>query len=311
MNALPVTDVESARRREDVLRELNLYPLWQLRSVPVNLNPENPIELGRALAQHPKDARTHHKPVSRFVVREPASRSSRHVGLKPDLQPDEPQVVQTAAGEQSHTDIATLNWPELKKRVQDCTACKLRAGCTQTVFGTGDEHADWLFVGSWPSEDDDAKGEPFAGQAGQLLDNMLAAIKLKRGTNVYLANVVKCSGSINRGPQTEEIAQCSPYLARQIQLVQPKIIVALGHAAATALLGEDQEWSSLPGKVHGYRSFAKDGLQQAIPLIITHHPAALLLAPPNKAQTWRDLCLARDTMLRLLSGTGQNSVSGA
>ena len=257
MNALPVTDVESARRREDVLRELNLFPLWQLRRVPAATNAPEAVAVAKA-------------------------------GLRPE---------QAVADEMPHDDIGNLGWQELKKLVRDCTACKLRAGCTQTVFGAGDENADWLFVGSWPSEDDDAKGEPFAGQAGQLLDNMLAAIKLKRGVNVYLANVVKCSGSIKHSPQADEIAQCAPYLARQIELIQPRIIVALGHAAATALLREDYEWNSLLGKVHGYRGFAKESLQQAIPLIITHHPAALLLTPLNKAQTWRDLCLARDTML--------------
>lgn len=307
MSASITTDKESARRREDVLRELNLYPLWQLRA-PVSLNPDNVIDVGRALARHPKG--------------EEASRM--HVGLKPDLQspdlqspdfqapdfqasnfqaPDlqstEQQVAQAEVGEQARSDIGLLNWAELKKRVKACTACKLRAGCMQTVFGTGDEKADWLFVGSWPTEDDESSGEPFAGQAGQLLDNMLTAIKLKRGVNVYLANVVKCSGSIKSGPGTEEIAMFSPYLARQIELLQPKIIVALGHAAATALLGEDREWGSLLGKVHEFRGFKKENPCQAIPLIITHHPAALLLTSQNKAQTWRDLCLARDTMRNL------------
>jgi DNA polymerase len=269
VNALPVSSAESARRREDVLRELNLYPLWQLR-MPVSLNPENIVDVGRASARHATENLFH--PLD--------------VGLKPDLRPNEaPQA-----------DIVTLNWTELKNRVKACTACTLRAGCTQAVFGMGDEKADWLFVGSWPTEDDDLQGEPFAGQAGQLLDNMLAAIKLKRGINVYFANVVKCAGSIKRGPQAEQIAQCSPYLDRQIQLLQPKLIMALGHAAATALLGEDREWNSLLGKVHTYRGLEKNYPHPLIPLIITHHPAALLLSPQNKAQTWRDLCLARDTM---------------
>lgn len=267
MNALPVSDVESARRREDALRELNLFPLWQLRSMPAATNAPEAVATAAV--------------------------------AKAELRPE-----QAVASEIPHADIGNLDWQELKKMVRDCTACKLRAGCTQTVFGTGDENADWLFVGSWPSEDDDAKGEPFAGQAGQLLDNMLAAIKLKRGINVYLANVVKCSGSIKRSPQADEIAQCASYLARQIELIQPRIIVALGHAAATALLGEDREWNSLLGKVHGYRGFAKGSFPQTIPLIITHHPATLLLAPLNKAQTWRDLCLARDTMLRQVSDAG-------
>ncbi len=258
MSVLPVTDIESSRRREDVLRELNLYPLWKLRSAP---------EAARSA--------------------EPASISLPKVNTV--------QAEKTVA-ETPLDDTGVLGWSELKKRVKGCTACKLRAGCMQTVFGTGDESADWLFVGSWPTEDDETSGVPFAGQAGQLLDNMLAAIKLKRTENVYLANVIKCSGSIMRGPQPEEIAECSPYLLQQIKLLQPKIIVALGHAAATALLGEDREWDSLLGKVHGFGSFSKDKGQATIPLIITHHPSALMLTPLNKAQTWRDLCLARDTM---------------
>lgn len=267
MNAIPETDAESARRKEDVLRELNLYPLWRRRSVPATSNaPE--------------------------ITPAPAAKVTAPVVIAAAKLHAE----QTVVAEIPPVDIASLDWPALKMRVQGCSACGLRAGCKQTVFGSGDEHADWLFVGSWPTEDDEASGEPFAGQAGQLLDNMLAAIQLKRGSNVYLANVVKCSGSIKRAPQADEIALCSPYLARQIQLLQPKIMVALGHAAATALLGEDREWNSLPGSVHSYRGFAKDRAQAAIPLIITHHPAALLLTPLNKAQTWRDLCLARDTM---------------
>lgn len=251
MNALPLIDAENVRRREEMLRELNLFPLWQLRQAPVSTPME---EVVTAL-----------------------------------------EVEHVSVAETPKIDIAHLTWAQLKKQVKGCTACKLRAGCMQTVFGMGDENADWLFIGSWPTEDDETTGEPFSGAAGQLLDNMLAAIKLKRAENVYLANVVKCSGSIVRGPQADEIAQCAPYLSRQIQLVQPKIIVVLGHAAATALQGEDREWNSLLGRVHDYTATAKDGSARTIPLIITHHPAALLLSPLNKAQTWRDLCLARDT----------------
>ena len=276
MNALPVSNAESARRRDDVLRELNLYPLWQLRSAQVSTN--TPVATNIPVSTN-TPATTNTPETAKAIAVESKLR-----------------VEQTLVPEIQDAETENLNWSQLKKRVHDCTSCKLRAGCIQTVFGTGDKEADWLFVGSWPSEDDEAKGEPFAGQAGQLLDNMLAAIQLKRGANVYLANIVKCSGSIQRGPQADEKAQCSPYLTRQIQLIQPKIIVALGHAAATALLAEDLEWNSLLGKVHEYRGFIKDGLQAAIPLIITHHPASLMLTPVNKAQTWRDLCLARDTM---------------
>ncbi len=274
MNALPVSDIENARRREDVLRELNLYPLWQLRSPPATALPAP--EQGTA----------------------PAEMAAAAAG---------PQAARRAVAEtKAGTECGKMGWAELGKTVAACSACSLRAGCTQTVFGMGDEKADWLFVGSWPTEDDDRSGQPFAGQGGQLLDNMLAVISLKRGNNVYLTNVVKCTGSIRRGPQAAQLARCSPYLARQIELLQPRLIVALGHAAATALLGEDREWNSLLGKVHEYRGFARDN-PPAIPLVITHHPAALMLSPLNKAQTWRDLTLARGTMKTLAGDTVQGN----
>ena len=171
--------------------------------------------------------------------------------------------------------------------VRDCTACKLRTGCTQTVFGVGDEKAGWLFVGEGPGADEDAQGEPFVGQAGKLLDNMLMAIKLKRGKDVYIGNIVKCRPPGNRTPEADEIATCFPYLQRQIELIQPKIIVALGKTAATALLGKDATLASLRGRLHDYHG---------IPLIITYHPAYLLRTLADKAKAWQDLCLAVKTM---------------
>jgi DNA polymerase len=176
-----------------------------------------------------------------------------------------------------------LNWPELKQRVHDCTACKLRAGCRQTVFGVGDENADWLFVGEGPGADEDALGEPFVGQAGKLLDNMLLAIKLKRGNNVYIANIVKCRPPGNRAPQADEISQCLPYLQRQIDLIKPRLIVALGKVASNALLGRDATLASLRGKLHDYHG---------VPMIVTYHPAYLLRSPTEKSKAWQDLCLA-------------------
>jgi uracil-DNA glycosylase family 4 len=183
--------------------------------------------------------------------------------------------------------VDELDWADLRARVRDCTLCPLRAGCTQTVFGVGDERAEWLFVGEGPGADEDAKGEPFVGQAGKLLDNMLAAIKLKRGKNVYIANIVKCRPPGNRAPTASEAASCLPYLRRQIELIQPKLIVALGKTAATALLGAEATLSGLRGRMHTY---------QGIPLVITYHPAYLLRTPADKARAWQDLCLAVETM---------------
>ena len=174
-------------------------------------------------------------------------------------------------------------WDELKIAVKNCTLCELRAGCKQTVFGVGDEKADWLFVGEWPGAEEDELGEPFVGQAGKLLDNMLAAIKLKRGNNVYIANVVKCRPPENRTPKADEIAQCLPYLERQIAHLQPKLIVALGKTAATALLGKEATIATLRSKAHSYAG---------IPVIVTYHPAYLLRSPSEKAKAWQDLLLA-------------------
>ena len=158
------------------------------------------------------------------------------------------------------------------------------------MFGAGDEQADWLFVGEGPGADEDERGEPFVGQAGKLLDNMLAAIKLKRGQKVYIANVVKCRPHDNHTPQADEIAACMPYLQRQIELIQPRVIVALGKTAATALLNSEATLASMRGKLLTYRD---------TPLIVTYHPAHLLRTPSDKAQAWADLCLAVETMNNL------------
>lgn len=243
-------------RQEAVLRELNLYPLWKRRGEPAPA--EIPVEPAAVPAEQPAPE----------AVAEPART----------------EVGATRGGEQSREQlIASLDWPELKTMVRDCTACKLRAGCTQTVFGVGDERADWLFVGEGPGADEDIKGEPFVGQAGKLLDNMLMSIGFRRGNNIYIANVVKCRPPANRTPEPDEIATCFPYLQRQIELIQPKVIVALGKTAATALLGRDATLASLRGTVHTY---------EGIPLVVTYHPAYLLRSPLEKAKAWEDLCRA-------------------
>ena len=184
-------------------------------------------------------------------------------------------------------EIMNMDWTALKACVKNCRACGLRAGCTQTVLGVGDENADWLFVGEGPGVEEDQRGEPFVGQAGRLLDNMLAAIELKRGANVYIANIVKCRPPGNRNPEPSEAAQCEPYLARQIELIQPKLIVALGKVASANLLATDAPIGALRGKLHDYRGIA---------LIATYHPAYLLRSLPDKAKAWADLVFARRTI---------------
>ena len=187
-------------------------------------------------------------------------------------------------------EIMGMDWPQLKASVAGCTACPLHKGRNKTVFGVGDEQAEWLFIGEGPGADEDAKGEPFVGQAGKLLDNMLAAIGLKRGKNVYIGNMVKCRPPGNRNPEPLEVAQCELYLHRQIELIRPKLIVALGKVAAVNLLKREASVASLRGKVLEY---------QGTPLIITYHPAYLLRSLPEKAKAWEDLCFAVETMKNL------------
>jgi uracil-DNA glycosylase family 4 len=188
--------------------------------------------------------------------------------------------------------IARTDWPGLKAAVAACTACGLRKTCTQTVFGIGDEQADWLLVGEAPGAEEDARGEPFVGQAGKLLDSMLAGIDLKRGEDVYIANVLKCRPPGNRNPEHAEVALCSPFLARQVELLRPKLILAMGRFACQALLDTDASIASLRGRLHRY---------QGVPLIVSYHPAYLLRSLPDKAKAWEDLCFARRTMAELRS----------
>ena len=191
-------------------------------------------------------------------------------------------------------EIAQMDWAQLKQTVSNCTSCALHAQRTQAVLGVGDTQADWLFVGEAPGAEEDLQGEPFVGQAGKLLDNMLASIELARGANVYIANVVKCRPPGNRNPEPSEAQACAPYLDRQIALIQPKLIVALGKVAAVRLLGREASIASLRGKVWDYHG---------IPLIITYHPAYLLRSLADKARAWEDLCFSRQTFRGLLNQT--------
>jgi uracil-DNA glycosylase family 4 len=183
--------------------------------------------------------------------------------------------------------ILQMDWPELKEAIRTCTGCDLYKTRIQGVVGVGDEKADWLIIGEAPGADEDIQGEPFVGQAGKLLDAMLAAIGLKRGENVYIANVLKSRPPGNRNPAPEEVAACMPYLERQIQLIRPKIILALGRFAVQSLLNTEESIGRLRGRVHQY---------QGTPLVVTYHPAYLLRNLPDKEKAWEDLCLARETL---------------
>jgi DNA polymerase len=185
---------------------------------------------------------------------------------------------------------AQPGWIALKQAVPACTACGLHKSRTQTVFGVGDENADWLLIGEAPGAEEDRLGDPFVGQAGKLLDNMLGAIGLKRGENVYIANVLKCRPPGNRNPEPEEVAKCTPFLKQQIGLIQPKLIIAMGRFAAQTLLSSDASIASMRGRLYRY---------EGVPLIVTYHPAYLLRTLPDKAKAWEDLVFAKKTMQTL------------
>ena len=185
-------------------------------------------------------------------------------------------------------DIATLDWPALRRAVAGCQACALGRSRRQTVFGTGHPRAHWMIVGEAPGEQEDRQGEPFVGPAGQLLDNMLRALGLTRGEapperQVFIANTLKCRPPNNRNPDPAETAQCAPFLERQIALVQPRLILAMGRFAAQALLASAEPLGKLRGRIHQVRG---------VPVVVTYHPAYLLRTPADKARAWEDLCLA-------------------
>ncbi|MBI1890658.1 MAG: uracil-DNA glycosylase [Burkholderiales bacterium] len=237
----------STERRHRMIEEMGLGPVWTLRE--------------RASA-------------------EPA------VPASAEPLPDIPVAVAVSAPVSEEMD-----WEQLQDAVAGCTKCGLCRTRTKTVFGVGARKAKWLFVGEGPGRSEDQQGEPFVGPAGKLLDNMLGAMGLKRGVNAFIANIVKCRPTDDNGrdrpPSAEEAAACMPYLQRQIELIQPSIIVALGKTAAVNMLGVDPEIpvSKLRGTVHRYRD---------LPLVVTYHPAYLLRSLQEKSKTWRDLCLAMD-----------------
>ena len=177
----------------------------------------------------------------------------------------------------------SADWPVLRDAVASCTRCALHESRTQTVFGVGNPEADWMIIGEAPGAEEDRRGEPFVGRAGKLLDEMLRAVGQGRDT-VFIANILKCRPPNNRDPKPDESAQCRGYLERQIQLVQPKIILAVGRIAAHLLLDTDTPVGRLRGTLHH--------LDQT-PLVVTYHPAYLLRSPSQKRKSWDDLCLAR------------------
>jgi DNA polymerase len=251
-----------SERRARILEEIGLGPTWRLR--------------GRSAPSAPP------------VVEERVAEERGAYAAAPSMAGD---AVALPLDERAAR-IVQLDWAALKSTVAGCTACPLCRTRTHTVFGVGDEQAEWMMVGEAPGAEEDARGEPFVGQAGRLLDNMLAAVGLKRDANVYIANVLKCRPPGNRNPAPSEVGQCSPHLTRQIALIQPKLILAMGRFAAQTLLGTDASIASLRGRLFRY---------QGVPLIVSYHPAYLLRTLPDKAKAWEDLCFARTTMKALKS----------
>ena len=262
--------------RIDILQELGLTPVWRLR------------------ARYRSDV----TPIAPHVVKESPLAAPQAGYELPLATPhahavnESPHVAQQADVGNRAARIAMLDWAHFAADVSACTVCGLARTRNLAVPGVGDRRADWLFVGEAPGAEEDAKGEPFVGQAGRLLDSMLSALGMNRTKAVYIANVLKCRPPNNRAPTPAEVESCLPYLDRQIALIQPKLIVALGKSAATTLLHVEATIASLRGRVHRYKG---------TPMIVTYHPAYLLRTLPDKAKAWEDLCLARATLLGILN----------
>lgn len=289
-------------RRTSILREMGLGPIWRLKSaagdVAATIVAPSMGVAGDETGDEAFRSGMESEAIQASVDAE--SRAPQHVEVPPEparpvvASPARPVMAPSARGIPAPAPapaaplqrIVTdhLDWDTLEQAIRACTGCPLHVRRTQAVPGVGDRQADWLFVGEGPGAEEDQRGEPFVGQAGKLLDAMLASIGLSRGNNVYIANAVKCRPPGNRTPEAAEIAACQPYLERQIALIQPRIIVALGRPAAQSLLGQELKINAARGRLFDHAG---------IPVVVTYHPAYLLRNPHDKAKVWEDLCFAR------------------
>ncbi|MBK9134928.1 MAG: uracil-DNA glycosylase [Betaproteobacteria bacterium] len=274
-------------RQRAMLREMGLR-VWQAEaSVAVPAAVPDP-GLGPAVAT-PAD-----RPAAQVEAESPARPPRAPTRAAPASEP----VTPPAAAPQPIDAglVAGLDWPALREAVAACRACRLCEQRKQTVFGVGHPNAHWMVVGEAPGAQEDEQGEPFIGAAGQLLDAMLRSLGLSRASEgdaaarVFIANTLKCRPPGNRNPQPDEMQRCEPFLVRQIQLVRPRIILAMGRFAVQALLRTSEPIGRLRGRVHRY---------QGVPLVVTYHPAYLLRNLPDKARAWEDLCLAADVLAAL------------
>jgi len=293
-------------RQRAMLREIGIPPFWPVEAEPSEAppaqaaapqaaDPDQPMRRIAAVAEEAIQraagstglANAGELPVQPSTrPAGPAGRSPAAPARAPSAKPTEVPLGPRPVG------VETMDWPALRDAVASCQACSLCQSRTQAVFGVGNEQAQWMIVGEAPGEQEDKQGEPFVGRAGQLLDRMLAALDLTRAEaeatrQVFIANVLKCRPPANRNPQPQEVAQCEPYLLRQIALVQPKVILAMGRFAVQSLLKSTEPIGKLRGRVHEVAG---------VPVIVTYHPAYLLRSPADKALAWDDLCLAREVM---------------
>jgi DNA polymerase len=267
--------------RVALLRELRIGPLWRLRDAGTGDAPKGEVDEGIG---HSGADQTETDTVR-------AELPHSHLGAKPPppvrLEPSPPRShLESARTDDAAREagIRSLDWDALEAEIRNCQACRLFEQRRQAVPGIGDRNASWMFVGEGPGSEEDRRGEPFVGPAGKLLDAMLSALELERGKDVYIANAVKCRPPMNRTPAADEAETCRPFLERQIALVRPQVLVALGRPAAQTLLGTEVRINAVRGKV-----FSHDG----IPVVVTFHPAYLLRNPSAKGKAWEDLCLAR------------------
>lgn len=278
-----------SERQRAMLREMGIPPFWPVEAEPAEValaSDPQPVAAHTVLPEHIQAAVTAPEqrvaaPVAPTSTRAAPSRATAPAAA---ASADDKARVPRPAG------VELMDWPALREAVGACQACALCDSRQRTVFGVGNIEADWMIVGEAPGEEEDRRGEPFVGKAGQLLDRMLDALDLTRAEapaakQVFIANVLKCRPPANRNPLPTEVAQCEPYLLRQMALVKPKVIVAMGRFAAQSLLKSTDAIGRLRGKVHHV-----DG----IPVVVTYHPAYLLRNPADKGLVWDDLCLARE-----------------
>jgi len=228
--------------------------------------------------------------ITRWVRREPdpvavvPQIEDTPIQIEPVAEPLEQAMELSAVQTPDSHNVDGLGWSELETTVSICKACDLYSTRTQTVFGSGDNNADWLIIGEAPGADEESEGQPFVGPAGQLLTSMIEAMGMTR-EQVYIANILKCRPPQNRDPDAEEVMACQSYLRRQIELLQPKMILAVGRVAAQNLLNTDDTMKAMRGQAYTYAD-------TQIPLVVTYHPAYLLRSPLEKRKAWQDLQMA-------------------